>query len=75
MLNVGCAEPSTSSKQQPAGGAEATGSGGGSNSNGGGGNGSNGISEGHWRVLGLKISKDDVITITAALAISYGIRW
>ena len=31
--------------------------------------------DGYWKVLGLKISKDDVVTITAALAISYGIRW
>lgn len=31
--------------------------------------------EQYWRVLGLKISKDDIVTITAALAISYGIRW
>lgn len=27
------------------------------------------------QVLGLKISKDDLITITLAIAISYGIRW
>jgi hypothetical protein len=29
----------------------------------------------YWRFWGLKISKEDLITITLALAISYGIRW
>lgn len=29
----------------------------------------------YFEVLGLKISKDDLITITLAVAISYGIRW
>eukprot|EP00955_Chlamydomonas_euryale_P048120 353876-Chlamydomonas_euryale.AAC.8 len=29
----------------------------------------------YYRFLGLKISKDDLVTITLALAISYGIRW
>ena len=31
--------------------------------------------DGYFRFLGLKISKDDLLTITLALAISYGIRW
>lgn len=31
--------------------------------------------DGYIRFLGLKISKDDLLTITLALAISYGIRW
>jgi signal peptidase I len=31
--------------------------------------------DGYFRVFGLKISKDDLITITLAVAISYGIRW
>lgn len=29
----------------------------------------------YWEVFGWKVSKDDVITITLAVAISYGIRW
>jgi type II secretory pathway pseudopilin PulG len=29
----------------------------------------------YWEVFGWKISKDDLITITLAVAISYGIRW
>ena len=29
----------------------------------------------YWRFMGLKINKEDLITITLALAISYGIRW
>ena len=48
---------------------------GGGDGKGGGAGGATGSSEGHWRFLGLKISKDDVFTITAALVISYGIRW
>eukprot|EP00882_Tetradesmus_deserticola_P017784 GHRQ01019076.1.p1 GENE.GHRQ01019076.1~~GHRQ01019076.1.p1 ORF type:complete len:233 (+),score=80.62 GHRQ01019076.1:216-914(+) len=32
-------------------------------------------SDGYFRFLGLRISKDDLLTITLALAISYGIRW
>lgn len=32
-------------------------------------------SDGYIRFLGLNISKDDLLTITLALAISYGIRW
>lgn len=31
--------------------------------------------DGYFRFLGLKVSKDDLLTITLALAISYGIRW
>lgn len=31
--------------------------------------------DGYIRFLGLKVSKDDLLTITLALAISYGIRW
>jgi hypothetical protein len=31
--------------------------------------------DGYIRFLGLRISKDDLLTITLALAISYGIRW
>jgi hypothetical protein len=31
--------------------------------------------DGYIRFLGLKISKDDLLTITLALVISYGIRW
>jgi 3-methyladenine DNA glycosylase Mpg len=31
--------------------------------------------DGFIKFLGLKISKDDLLTITLALAISYGIRW
>lgn len=30
--------------------------------------------EGYFNFLGLKLSKDDIITITIALVISYGIR-
>jgi hypothetical protein len=48
---------------------------GGGGGNGGGSNGGGSEGTGYWKILGLKISKDDVITITAALAISYGIRW
>jgi len=50
---------------------------GGDGGSGGGNGGGSGASseEGYWKFLGLKISKDDVFTITAALAISYGIRW
>ncbi|GAX81217.1 hypothetical protein CEUSTIGMA_g8649.t1 [Chlamydomonas eustigma] len=36
---------------------------------------SSGDDDNYFKVLGLKIGKDDVITITLALAISYGIRW
>lgn len=32
-------------------------------------------SDGYFKFLGLRISKDDLLTITLALAISYGIRW
>jgi hypothetical protein len=31
--------------------------------------------DGYIKFLGLKISKDDLLTITLELAISYGIRW
>jgi hypothetical protein len=31
--------------------------------------------DGYYRFMGLKISKDDLLTIGLALAISYGIRW
>jgi hypothetical protein len=31
--------------------------------------------DGYIKFLGLRISKDDLLTITLALAISYGIRW
>jgi signal peptidase I len=37
--------------------------------------GDDGGDDGYIRFLGLKISKDDLLTITLALAISYGIRW
>ena len=39
------------------------------------GGGEGGNEDGFIRFLGLKISKDDLVTITLALAISYGIRW
>jgi signal peptidase I len=29
----------------------------------------------YWSFLGLRVSKDDVITVTLAVAISYGVRW
>jgi len=29
----------------------------------------------YWSFLGLRVSKDDVVTITLAVAISYGVRW
>jgi signal peptidase I len=48
-------------------------------SNGQGGDSSSSSSQGdedkYFKVLGLKIGKDDIVTITLALAISYGIRW
>jgi signal peptidase I len=29
----------------------------------------------YWSFLGLRVSKDDVVTVTLAVAISYGVRW
>ncbi|KAF5842697.1 peptidase S24/S26A/S26B/S26C [Dunaliella salina] len=37
--------------------------------------GGGGGDDGFIKFLGLKVSKDDLVTITLALAISYGIRW
>jgi len=37
--------------------------------------GGGGGDDGYYRFMGLKISKDDLLTIGLALAISYGIRW
>ena len=76
-MHACAAEPSTSSSSKPSVVAPSVNGGGpgGGGGNGGGSNGGGSEGTGYWKILGLKISKDDVITITAALAISYGIRW
>lgn len=48
-------------------------SGGGEGGEGGGDSGGN--QQQYYKFLGMKISKEDIVTITLALAISYGIRW
>ncbi len=75
LLSHAGAEPSNNGSQSNASEGNGTGS---SASKGSSGNSSSsGPSgdSGSFDVFGLKISKDDLITITLAVAISYGIRW